>query len=141
MDLLSLLYVLFSHFRQRNGTPENCFFQKFKCCLMLVHPNAFVCIINEKTRGKISWRTSGGLNWENKIYKLKRSIISGNRNRFPRILTKKVMGEGRGHLFEESPFFCYFGQGLGAYSRKGVHLLEHAYLFQLIRYNVCSSEN
>lgn len=60
---------------------------------------------------------------------------------FPRILTKKVMGEGRGHLFEESPFFCYFGKGLGAYSRRGVHLLEHARLFELILYNVSSSEN
>ena len=34
---------------------------------------------------------------------------------FPCILTKKVMGKGRGErgdFFEESPFFCYFGQGL-----------------------------
>ena len=63
---------------------------------------------------------------------------------FPCILTKKVMGKGRGErgdFFEESPFFCYFGQGLGAYSRRGVHLLEHACLFELIRYNVSSSEN
>ena len=58
--------------------------------------------------------------------------------RFPRILTKKVMGEG---TYSRRALFCYFGQGVGAYSRKGVHLLEHACLFELIRYNVCSSEN
>ena len=32
-----------------------------------------VCIINEKKR-QIPWRTSRGMNWENKTYKLKRSI-------------------------------------------------------------------
>ena len=45
MDLLNL-YVLFSHFRQRYGTPENCFFP------MLSYARAFVCVINEKTKGK-----------------------------------------------------------------------------------------
>ena len=47
-------------------------------------------------------------------------------------------GEG---TYSRRALFCYFGQGLGAYSRKGVHLLEHAHLFELIRYYVCSSEN
>ena len=32
-----------------------------------------VCIINEEKR-QIPWRTSRGMNWENKTYKLKRSI-------------------------------------------------------------------
>ena len=82
------------------------------------------------------------MNWENKIYKMKRSIISGNRNRFSLYPYEEGDGRGeRGDLFEESPFFCYFGQGLGAYSRRGVHLLEHACLFELKQYNVSSSEN
>ena len=38
----------------------------FKCCLMHVNPRAYVCIITE-----IPWRTSRGLNQENKVYKLK----------------------------------------------------------------------
>ena len=44
-DLFSL-YVLFSHLRPRDGTPENCFFQisSYSCAL--------VCLIYEKTKGK-----------------------------------------------------------------------------------------
>ena len=45
---------------------------------MHVRPRAYVCVINEKTKRKIPWRTPRGLNWENKTYKLKRSIIAMN---------------------------------------------------------------
>ena len=53
VDLFSL-YVLFSHFRSRDGTLENCFFQM--------------------SYARASTWTSRGLNWENKTYRLKRSI-------------------------------------------------------------------
>ena len=58
------LYVLFSHFRARDGTPENCFFQ------MSSYARAYVFIMENITR------ISLGLNWENKTHKLKRSITS-----------------------------------------------------------------
>ena len=50
----------------------------FKCRHMHVRPRAYVCVISEKTKRKIPWRTPRGLNWENKTYKLKRSIIAMN---------------------------------------------------------------
>ena len=53
VDLFSL-YVLFSHFRPRDGTLENCFFQM--------------------SYARASTWTSRGLNWENKTYRVKRSI-------------------------------------------------------------------
>ena len=61
MDLFSL-YVLFSHFRPRDVTLGNCFFQ------LSSYARAYVCITYEKTKA------SRGLKWENKTYKLKRSI-------------------------------------------------------------------
>ena len=63
------LYVLFSHFRARDDTTENCFFQ------MSSYAGANVCIICNRPK-QIPWRISRGLNWENKTYKLKRSITS-----------------------------------------------------------------
>ena len=44
----------------------------FKCRPMHVNPRAYVCITYEKR--KISLRKSRGLTWENKKYKLNRSI-------------------------------------------------------------------
>ena len=46
IDLFSL-YILFSHFRPRDGLRT----VSFKCRLMHVHPCPYVCIINEKTKG------------------------------------------------------------------------------------------
>lgn len=52
------------------------------------------------------------MNWENKIYKMKRSIISGNRNRFSSYPYEEGDGRGeRGDLFEESPFFVILARG------------------------------
>ena len=57
--------VLFSHLRSRDGAPGNSLFQ------LLSYPRAHVCITCE-----ISLGTSRGVNWENKTYELKRSIVS-----------------------------------------------------------------
>ena len=67
IDLLSL-YVLFSHFRPRDATRGNSFFQ------MSSYARANVRITNDKNKRKIPMRASRGLKWENKMYKLKRSI-------------------------------------------------------------------
>ena len=67
IDLFSL-YVLFSHFRPRDATRGNSFFQ------MSSYARANVRIINDKNKRKIPMRASRGLKWENKMYKLKRSI-------------------------------------------------------------------
>ena len=48
MDLFSL-YVLFSHFRPRDVTPGNSFFQ------MSSSARAYVCITYEKTKRKFPW--------------------------------------------------------------------------------------
>ena len=48
IDLFSL-YVLFSHFRPRDATRGNSFFQ------MSSYARANVRIINEKTKGKFPW--------------------------------------------------------------------------------------
>ena len=66
IDLFSL-YVLFSHFRPRDATRGNSFFQ------MSSYARANLRITNEKTK-EIPMRASRGLKWENKMYKLKRSI-------------------------------------------------------------------
>ena len=66
IDLFSL-YILFSHFRPRDATRGNSFFQ------MSSYARANLRITNEKKR-KIPVRASRGLKWENKMYKLKRSI-------------------------------------------------------------------
>ena len=48
----------------------------FKCRPMHVHPRTYGSIKNNlwKEKRHIPWRTSRGLNWESKTYKLKRSI-------------------------------------------------------------------
>ena len=67
IDLFGL-YILFSHFRPRDATRGNSFFQ------MSSYARANVHITNEKDKRKIPMRASRGLKWENKMYKLKRSI-------------------------------------------------------------------
>ena len=67
IDLFSL-YVLFSHFRPRDATRGNSFFQ------MSSYARANLRITIEKNKRKIPMRASRGLKWENKMYKLKRSI-------------------------------------------------------------------
>ena len=78
MDLFSL-YVLFSHFRPCDVTPGNSFFQMSSSARAYGMHN--VC----KNKKKIPLGTSLGLKWENKTYKLKRSIeenkLSGVRQR------------------------------------------------------------
>ena len=75
LDLFSL-YVLFSHFRPRDATRGNSFFQ------MSSYARANVRITNDKNRRKIPMRASRGLKWENKMCKLKRSIEFGCREDF-----------------------------------------------------------
>ena len=67
IDLFSL-YVLFSHFRPRDATRGNSFFQ------MSSYARANLRITNDKKKRKIPMRASRGLKWENKMYKLKRAI-------------------------------------------------------------------
>ena len=67
IDLFSL-YVLFSHFRPRDATLGNSFFQRSS------YARAHVRINYEETKGKFPRVASRGLKWENKTYKLKRSI-------------------------------------------------------------------
>ena len=57
--------VCFSHLRPRDGSPENCLFQMSS---VHVHPHAYICIINENQK-------ANSLIWENKTYKLKKSIV------------------------------------------------------------------
>ena len=61
-------YHLFCHCRPCDGTPGNCFFQKF------CYQHAYECITNEKTKAhspeNIMWCELG-----KKTYKLKRCII------------------------------------------------------------------
>ena len=57
IDLFSL-YFLFSHFRPRDVTLENSFFQ------MSSYAHAYVRISDDKTK-EIPLRTSRGLKWEN----------------------------------------------------------------------------
>ena len=63
-DLFSS-YVLFSHFRPRDATLGKSFFQ------MSSYTRAHVRITYEKDKRKIPMRTSRGVKWENKTYKLK----------------------------------------------------------------------
>ena len=67
IDLFSL-YVLFSHFRPRDATRGNSFFQ------MSSYARANVRITNAVNKRQIPMWASRGLKWENKTYKLKRSI-------------------------------------------------------------------
>ena len=69
IDLFSL-YVLFSHFRPRDATRGNSFFQ------MSSYARANVRMTNEKNKRQIPMKASRGLKWENKMCKLKRSIES-----------------------------------------------------------------
>ena len=64
IDLFSL-YVLFSHFRPRDATRGNSFYQ------MSSYARASVRINNGKNKRKTPMRASCGLKWENKMYKLK----------------------------------------------------------------------
>ena len=48
---------------------------------------------------------------------------------FPRILTKKVMGEGRGHLFEESTFLLFWPGG-GCLFQEGCALIRACVLIR-----------
>ena len=66
IDLFSL-YVLFSHFRPRDATQGNSFFQ------MSSYARGNVRITNDKTKEN-SHEGTRSLKWENKMYKLKRSI-------------------------------------------------------------------
>ena len=68
LDLFSW-YVLFPHFRPSDATRGNSFFQ------MSSYAHANVCITNEKNKKKIPMRASHGLKWQNKMYKLKSSIL------------------------------------------------------------------
>ena len=62
------LYVLFSHFRPRDATRGNSFFQ------MSSYARANVRITNDKNKRQIPMRASRGLKWENKMCKLERSV-------------------------------------------------------------------
>ena len=79
IDLFSL-YVLFSHFRPGDATQGNSIFQ------MSSYARANLRITNEKSKRKIPMRASRGLKWENKMYKLKRSIAS-----FLIMIPKKIL--------------------------------------------------
>ena len=69
IDLFSLYAALFSHLRARDGTPENCFFQ----ILSYAGASTRKRMHNLwKDKRQIPWRTSSGLNWENKTYKPKK---------------------------------------------------------------------
>ena len=61
--------LLFSHFRPRDGTPENWLFP------MHVHPRAYVCVIYETAKGKFAgehrtiawWRHSTTYTYQNPL--------------------------------------------------------------------------
>ena len=67
IDLFSL-YLLFSNSRPRDVTLGNSFFQ------MSSYARAYLCVNLWKNKRKIPPEASHGLKWENKTYKLKRSI-------------------------------------------------------------------
>ena len=46
---LACMFCMSFHFRPRDGTLENCFFQMSS---VHVHPRAYVCIINENSQGE-----------------------------------------------------------------------------------------
>ena len=73
-----LWLVLFSQYRSCDNILENCFFQIYSS-----YSCAYVRIIYEKKRVKFLW----DLYWENKIYKLKRSILSSQLSRRTRAET------------------------------------------------------
>ena len=77
IDLFSL-YVLFSHFRPRDATRGNSFFQ------MSSYARANVRITNDKNKRQIPMK------WENKMYKLKRSIERGNCQELSINLSKNI---------------------------------------------------
>ena len=110
IDLFSL-YVLFSHFRPRDATRGNSFFQ------MSSYARANVRITNEKNKRKIPMRASHGLKWENKMYKLKRSIyclLEQFRNEFNFVLVHKLdraeccIGSCRSHVYIQSASYPVF---------------------------------
>ena len=67
LELFSL-YILFSHFRPRDATQGNSFFQ------LSSYARANVRITNETNKRQIPMRASRDLKWENKTCNLKRSI-------------------------------------------------------------------
>ena len=77
IDLFSL-HVLFSQYRSCDNTLENCLFQIYSS-----YSCAYVRIIYEQQRVKFL----SDLYWENKTYKLKRSILSSQLSRRTRAET------------------------------------------------------
>ena len=77
---------MFSHFRPRDATRGNSFFQ------MSSYARANVRITIEKNKREIPMRASRGLKWENKMYKLRRSILTGHCPLFA-ALDRKVPGQ------------------------------------------------
>ena len=98
-DLFSL-YVLFS-LSDHVMVPQRTV--SFRCRLMHVHSSACACIINEKDKKKIPWRTSRGLNRENKTYQLKRFISPGYYRSQEKSKTMVIM----------QPFCFFFFWGVG----------------------------
>ena len=96
----------------------------FKCRLMHMHPHAFVCTINEKTKGKFPGEHRVVWIGKTKIYKLKRSIISGTRNRFSSYPYEKGDGRGERALIWGEPFFLLFWQGVGCLFQEGCTLIR-----------------
>ena len=74
MNLLSL-YVLFSHFRPRDATRGNSFFQ------MLSYARANVRKTIEKHNGKIPIRASRGLKWEKNVQAKKVYFLRATREK------------------------------------------------------------
>ena len=67
--------------------------------------SACACIINEKDKKKIPWRTSRGLNRENKTYQLKRFISPGYYRSQEKSKTMVIM--------QPFGFFLFGGGGWG----------------------------
>ena len=101
IDLFSL-YFLFS-LSDHVMVPQRTV--SFRCRLMHVHSSACACIINEKDKKKIPWRTSRGLNRENKTYQLKRFISLGYYRSQEKSKTMVIM--------QPFGFFLFWGGGVG----------------------------
>ena len=102
-DLFSL-YFLFSlsdHVMVPQRTVSS------RCRLLHVHSSACACIINEKDKKKIPWRTSRGLNRENKTYQLKRFISLGYYRSQEKSKTMVI--------FQPFGFFLFGGGGGGGW--------------------------
>ena len=66
IDLFSL-YVLFSHFTSRDGSPENCQIPSY------TRASRYILVLQDlwKDKRKMPWRTSRGLIWQDNAFKLK----------------------------------------------------------------------